>query len=82
MVTTWLHPGEVEPPEVPLERRDEVLDGRRLAVQVDEDPVVPGRHAHGHQPVLRAVEAGRHRARVVPAEVGGDVQRTVEPVRP
>ena len=37
---------------------------------------------HRHQPVLSAVEAGRHRARVAPAEVGGDVQRTVEPVGP
>ena len=77
-----LHPVEVEPPEVPLERCDEVLDRRCGAVQVDEDPVVPGRHAHGHQPVLCAVEAFRRRARVAPAEVGGDVQRAVEPVGP
>ena len=76
------HPVEVEPLEPAAERGDEVLERGGGAVQVHEDPVAPRRAPHRCQPVPCAVEAGRRRARVAPAEVRGDVQRAVEPVRP
>ena len=75
-------PGEVDPLEPAPERGGELLERRRRAVQVDEDPVAPRRRPHRNEPVPPAVEAGRRRAGLAPAEVGGEVERAVEPVGP
>ena len=74
--------GKVEPVEPAFERRREVFEGRRGAVGVDEDPVVPRRRPHRRQPMLRAVEARRRRARIPAAEVGGEPEASVEAVGP
>ena len=75
-------PAEVDTLEPAPERGDELLEGGRGAARVDEDPVVPRRRAHRHEPVPPAVESGWDRARISPAEVGSEAERAVEPVRP
>ena len=77
-----VEPGEIDPLEPVPERGGELLERRGRAVQVDEDPVVPRRRPHRNEPVPPAVEAGRRRARLAPAEIGGDVERAVESVGP
>ena len=77
-----VEPGEVDPLEPVAQGGDELLDRGRGAAQVDEDPVMPGRRPNRREPMAPAVEAGRHRARLAPAEVGSEEERAVESVRP
>ena len=77
-----VEPSEIQSVEPLPERGDEVLERRRGPVQVDEYPVVPLLRPHGRESVPSSVETFRRRAGVPPAEVGSDVERAVEPVRP
>ena len=73
---------EVKPVEPHDQRRNEVIKRRRVAAQVDENPVVPRRRPHRNQSVLLAVESVRHGARVAAAEIGREMQRAVQTVGP
>jgi hypothetical protein len=61
--------------------RDEVLERPGLAVDVEEDPVVPGLAAHRHEAVARRIEA-RDMVNLVTAEMGRADELAVEVVGP